>query len=311
MKDLTIKIIPNGNDNLVEGALENYLNSPNQKTLIMLLYSAIAYELHINNLNEIELNIKKITPNASYINNTINLNKKTLKYAKKVDFLPNYIKWMFHEIAHLKADKNNEVIINTKTNPSKYIHNIINQDFYDIIYSVTQDMELAGMGAMWYYQKNQGEMFARKYGYKMTTEFFDKFAKNLNINIQTPEEETKQLIKNIYYNYPDLRYYTDLVDKFVVDYQNDCLNKGLSNLSEKELHLLDVSLKENLTKPVQEKLLTELVSCNNLNIVTTYLKNPFLTLTTNQVNKLCKKYGDDKIYNLIFKENITDKNNEK
>lgn len=308
MKDISLKIIPNGNERLVKNSLENYLHNPNEKTLITLLCAALSYELYSNNLNEIEFNIKKINPYASYINNIINLNKKTLKSAKKVKFLPNYIKWIFHEIAHLKVDKNNEVIIRTRNNSYKYIHNIINQDFYDIIFSVTKDMELAAMGSMWYYQKNKGEIFARKFGYKKTVEFFEKFSADLKINLQTPEDEFNQLLKSLYSTFPDLRYYSGLIDKIIVDYQNHCLNLGLNNISEKELYLLNESLKENLTMPVQEKLLTELVNCNNLNIVITILENPLLNLTKEQLNSLCKKYGDDKIEKIVFKENIKENN---
>jgi hypothetical protein len=86
MKDLKIILKPNNNEVLIKNAIDNYFKTPNEKTLLTLICQSISYELALNGLNEIEFNVKKITPNASYVNNVINLNKKTLKNAKKVDF---------------------------------------------------------------------------------------------------------------------------------------------------------------------------------------------------------------------------------
>lgn len=304
MKDLKIILKPNNNEVLIKNAIDNYFKTPNEKTLITLICQSISYELALNGLNEIEFNVKKITPNASYVNNVINLNKKTLKNAKKVDFLPTYLKWIFHEISHLKAEKNNELILKSKTNATRYINNIMNNDFYDIVLTVTKDIELAGMGAMWFYQKNKGEQYARENGYKMCVNFLNKFAPNLAINLQTPNEEQKTLLKNIYSAYPDLRYNEDIVENFVVKFQEDCLQKGLNNLSEKELYLLDVSLKEKLTTSINDTLITQLISCNALQIVEKFLANPKIKITKKQLSSISNKYGNTVVEKLIFKENI-------
>ena len=311
MKDFTVELNANFDENIVKSCLNEYYKSPNANTLIKVLCTAISYELYKNKLHSVTFTIKKMTPRACYKENQIFLNKKLLKFSKKPDSLPTFLKYIFHEFSHLIIDKKNQYILENKTQPSKYINNLISQNIYDIILSVTQDMEIAGMGSMWYYQKNKGEIFARNNAYKISMEFCERFAPNLKNKIESPEEETKILMHNIFSSYPNLKHNTEIMDKLVIEFQNTCLTRGLNNLSEKELYLFDESLKEILTQPVQTRLISELNLCKNFDIVKKILKNPLITLTNEQVNGLFKQYGKNEILDVVFKENIINTEKEK
>ena len=71
MKDFTVELNANFDENIVKSCLNEYYQSPDANTLIKVLCAAISYELHKNKLHSVTFTIKKMTPRACYKENPI------------------------------------------------------------------------------------------------------------------------------------------------------------------------------------------------------------------------------------------------
>ena len=282
----------------------NYFQNQSIENIINLCMAILENQLSVFSLKQINLNFIKLNCNGEFSNNTIFINKRHIKQAKNIQFLPRVLLSLLHEISHALIERNNLKIINNKKLSGPYCAQYNSSKTYNVLLEIFHDEEMAIIAHTYYYRKNPNEMLARKMAHKQVQVFLNKYAQSKNLTIDSFEQQEKQLYYRLLSTFPEIRNFAGLFDKVITDYQKNLIQIGITNLSEQQLDNLLVSTIFCFKDNINDEIIYQLVNCNNIQMLKYFFKEPILKVSSNQKNNLIKTYGTKLIEEIIFKSNI-------
>ena len=94
--------------------------------------------------------------------------------------------------------KNYEILA-TKENAEKYMPILDLDRVTRALYSVTQDLDTACGGAMFFYRKNTNEYIARKFSYYLTKKYLEDYAPKYKFKMESFEAGEFEFQQSLYY----------------------------------------------------------------------------------------------------------------
>lgn len=300
-------IINKNNDQIgLKSAFDNYFNKQNYTNTINLIVKLIENELYNNNLQSISFCLEKMVGSAYHESGKIALNIKTIKDVKKTENLPLLVERVLHELGHEIIHKYNQKIIQTKNNQEKYLPEYKSGSMHKLFDAVYGDDEISELAYMYYYAQSKNELNARKFEYQNTSNVLKKYAPNLKYFLSFDEKEC--IWQNKVLSSKDMKHYSKMFNMSITRYQSFLIKKGLNNLDELDIKNLLLSTQVFLENDTKQKLINELINCNNCEIVKQFFEFPALTINNDEAKKLKIAYGNE-LSNMMYQNERKDLEN--
>ena len=274
---------------------------PSEQNLAKLISVLCGYYAVKTNLGGFVLKIEKTVGLGNYKQGVLTLNEKLFTKPGNISLFINLLIAIFHELAHIIANNQNEEVFTTMSSPEAYLSVFYYKGIKHIFQKITNDEIIAKGITEWLYLQNENEIFAFKYSLEQTMIFLEEYFDNLLKYVPTYDMYINNKLNDILKKYPFIVGNEKNIIDMINGYQLTNISRGLNKLLNFEEKAIITSYPITFSQNVREVLIYELLKIRDENYVVKYLCNPYFSPNEKELKLLKTVYSEELLNKFIFK----------